>query len=238
MKRKNQKTGDFFKYGDVRSDGFIFRTYLNQIKKDGYNKEVWLSKDVFLDQHAAQKKHADIWKKKNSEKRRKFLNRVKMKYGCHSCGYRAHPAALDFDHQNQSEKRFTIGTRDANTSMEKLKEEIRKCKILCANCHRISSYENGHCKTGQAKHKFSTQRDEVLRNISSSTPKHRSSKSNNRSGVEGVNRHSPTGLWEASIMVKGKRYSLGRCNSMFEAVCLRKSAELLYANKTREELDK
>ena len=43
MKRINEKTGEPFKWGDVRDDGFFFRTYQKTIKKDGYFSEVWSS---------------------------------------------------------------------------------------------------------------------------------------------------------------------------------------------------
>ncbi len=47
------------------------------------------------------------------------------------------PAALEFDHLDPQEKRFTIsqGIKQGVT-LKALISEIKKCQILCANCHR------------------------------------------------------------------------------------------------------
>lgn len=44
---------------------------------------------------------------------------------------------LDFDHLDPTEKEFTIGNvaRDG-MSLERVQQEIAKCRVLCANCHR------------------------------------------------------------------------------------------------------
>ncbi len=39
MKRLNPKTGKFFRKGDVREDGFVFRAYHGRLQKDGFLKE-------------------------------------------------------------------------------------------------------------------------------------------------------------------------------------------------------
>ena len=56
---------------------------------------------------------------------------------CEMCGYNKNIAALEFHHINPEEKEFQIDIRHfSNTSLDKLKEEINKCVLLCANCHR------------------------------------------------------------------------------------------------------
>jgi hypothetical protein len=44
MKRLNPETGKPFKKGNVRKDGFIFKGYQTNIKKDGFFGEIWLKK--------------------------------------------------------------------------------------------------------------------------------------------------------------------------------------------------
>jgi len=45
-----------------------------------------------------------------------------------------HPAALQFHHVDPSTKTFTL--RDGGTrSIARMREEARKCVLLCANCH-------------------------------------------------------------------------------------------------------
>ena len=43
--------------------------------------------------------------------------------------------ALDFHHLDPSKKEFGIGT-NANNSWAKMREEVKKCILVCANCHR------------------------------------------------------------------------------------------------------
>jgi HNH endonuclease. len=53
---------------------------------------------------------------------------------CAACGYDAHHAALQFHHLDPASKAFTL--RDGDTrSLERMREEARKCVLLCANCH-------------------------------------------------------------------------------------------------------
>ena len=62
------------------------------------------------------------------------MKRVKLFLGCQLCGYKKHACALHFDHIDPSIK-FKIISRMNNYSMEALKNEMRKCRVLCANCH-------------------------------------------------------------------------------------------------------
>lgn len=66
----------------------------------------------------------------------KILGRLKMLYGCHLCRARPHPCALDFHHRDPSTKKFGLSTGCASRKWSALCEEIKKCVILCANCHR------------------------------------------------------------------------------------------------------
>jgi transposase-like protein len=53
---------------------------------------------------------------------------------CAVCGYDAHHSALQFHHVDPSTKTFAI--RDGDTrSLGRMREEARKCVLLCANCH-------------------------------------------------------------------------------------------------------
>jgi len=64
------------------------------------------------------------------------LKAIKFAGGsCTKCGWKNHPAALEFHHIN-GEKDFAIGNR-WNANWELLAKEISKCQLLCSNCHRI-----------------------------------------------------------------------------------------------------
>lgn len=53
---------------------------------------------------------------------------------CRLCGYERCAAALEFHHLDPSAKEFGLSQRGAH-SIEKLRAEIRKCVLLCSNCH-------------------------------------------------------------------------------------------------------
>ena len=61
---------------------------------------------------------------------------------CVDCGYNAHLAALDFDHVEPTEKRFTISSRIHAYDLSQLLLEAKKCVLRCANCHRIKTNPN------------------------------------------------------------------------------------------------
>ena len=79
------------------------------------------------------------------QSRRDKINEIKIARGCSICGYNAHAAALDFNHVC-GEKLFNV-SQDAKTAWSKMLAEIEKCDVLCANCHRIHTYENRHWHT-------------------------------------------------------------------------------------------
>ena len=67
-------------------------------------------------------------------KGRAFITRVKLKYGCTECGYKKHYAALQFHHVDPTTKRNEVG-RMTTCPLSTIKTEMRKCVILCSNCH-------------------------------------------------------------------------------------------------------
>ena len=67
-------------------------------------------------------------------RKRKKIELVKYKGGkCERCGYDKTYEALQFHHINPSEKDFTISGK--SYSLERLKKEVDKCIMVCANCH-------------------------------------------------------------------------------------------------------
>src|SRR5579859_3626868 len=65
-----------------------------------------------------------------------MVNEIKIASGCIDCGYRDHPAALDFDHLPGCVKvsGISIMVTDGR-SRETILAEIDKCEVRCANCH-------------------------------------------------------------------------------------------------------
>ena len=75
---------------------------------------------------------------KNTNRRikiKKYLREYKEKLGCKYCG-EYHVFCLEFHHIDQKQKKFNIGTGKA-TSMVLIKAEVKKCDVVCANCHKV-----------------------------------------------------------------------------------------------------
>lgn len=76
--------------------------------------------------------------KQVSEYRRRLKRKaVEYKGGkCARCGYNKYIGALEFHHTNPKQKDFSVGAGGHSRAWEKVKEELDKCILLCANCHR------------------------------------------------------------------------------------------------------
>ncbi len=75
-----------------------------------------------------------------SKRRRKVKQKAVEYCGreCADCGLESDIASLyDFHHKDPEEKDFAISARGHCRSWAKVQEELDKCVMLCANCHRI-----------------------------------------------------------------------------------------------------
>lgn len=75
---------------------------------------------------------------KNYDKRKNFINEAKKE--CCVCGYIRYKGALEFHHTKPETKLFeiadTVYKKRKSVTDEMLEEEIKKCVVLCSNCHR------------------------------------------------------------------------------------------------------
>lgn len=72
-------------------------------------------------------------------KRRRAIKTKSIEYKggkCQLCGYNKYVGALELHHLNPSDKTFAIGEKGYTRSWERVKAELDKCILLCANCHR------------------------------------------------------------------------------------------------------
>jgi hypothetical protein len=72
------------------------------------------------------------------ERQRRFKEKcVEYKGGkCECCGYNKYIGAIEFHHEDPSKKDFNIAKARLTSFSDRVKSELDKCKILCANCHR------------------------------------------------------------------------------------------------------
>ncbi len=81
----------------------------------------------------------------NDERRQKLRDYVYeylLEHSCLDCG-ETNPVVLEFDHV-RGKKMASVSNMVKNvTTLEKLKREIAKCEVRCANCHRIRTATEG-----------------------------------------------------------------------------------------------
>lgn len=68
------------------------------------------------------------------QKNRDFINLYKSHCRCLVCS-ESHIRCLEFHHIDPTKKRWAVADSVTHDSLKRLKEEIRKCVVLCANCH-------------------------------------------------------------------------------------------------------
>jgi len=98
-------------------------------------------REIHKERLAADRKKKYQGRKKRTKRRYELLNKYKVAKGCARCGYNKAAVALDFDHIDPKEKAFTVSQRLDLSTVKTLMKEVRKCQILCANCHRIKTLE-------------------------------------------------------------------------------------------------
>lgn len=95
-----------------------------------YDKKLYDSGNKKLSTRESQKKLRD--------RNRQYVYNLLAKSLCLDCG-NADIRVLEFDHR--ADKEFGIARMMSNcNSIEAIQNEINKCDIVCANCHRIRTY--------------------------------------------------------------------------------------------------
>jgi hypothetical protein len=78
---------------------------------------------------------------RTKSRKQSVVSNIKVDRGCYKCGYSKSPSALSFHHINPDTKDSPVSTMLATgESLNKIMEEIGKCRVLCANCHREKHY--------------------------------------------------------------------------------------------------
>lgn len=114
---------------------------LNRHRSDGVQSYCIDCRRVYLRAHYSRhrERYLSAARKRNRRRRdaiRRIIEETKDR-PCSDCGIRYPSYVMDFDHRDATEKRFNIG-KDAFSLIPHtaLLEEIAKCDVVCANCHR------------------------------------------------------------------------------------------------------
>lgn len=81
--------------------------------------------------------------RENAETRRGWLHRYKRKRGCSRCN-ETDPRSLVFHHTGEDKQMAVSQMVTDGHPRAEIAEEIKKCEVLCANCHRQEHYRPLH----------------------------------------------------------------------------------------------
>lgn len=84
------------------------------------------------------KKHKRYYIEKSARYRKaqiKWFQEFKATLLCKICGEND-PSCLDFHHRQNDDKEHEVSSLINHASRKRILDEIAKCDVLCANCHR------------------------------------------------------------------------------------------------------
>jgi hypothetical protein len=97
--------------------------------RSAYKREHYLANQQrYVDQARARKQALRL-------KRTKYLLAYFAIHPCADCGEND-PVVLEFDHLDGESKSFDIGHSLPYRNWRSIVDEIEKCEVVCANCHR------------------------------------------------------------------------------------------------------
>lgn len=98
------------------------------------NKDMGYCLDCNKETQRKRKKYFSDYHKKRAQKHRNLLDRYKRFCGCKICGFRKYISSLVFHHLDPSQKESVVCAL-VYRSKDTMKKEMRKCIVLCSNCH-------------------------------------------------------------------------------------------------------
>lgn len=109
----------------------------NKAKKDGLSTKCKKCNKYYLKEHYQDNKEYYHSKKKDfiSALRDKVIE-MKEKNPCVDCKQFYPACAMDYDHIEDN-KIMSVSTLISFGNWEKIETEIKKCELVCSNCHRI-----------------------------------------------------------------------------------------------------
>ena len=123
-----EKTDDQFN----RKNSKVLQAYCRTCQKKWY-KEYYKSSNK-------EKERLKRKRKRMKRESRAYLRELKTNTPCVDCGKKFHFCAMDFDHIET--KTIEVSRMIGNqATIEKIKEEVSKCELVCSNCHRVRTYK-------------------------------------------------------------------------------------------------
>lgn len=108
--------------------------YADLEKQRQYQRE-WARK------HRERRKDAlNAARKKSQRKNREWLRKRKEASPCTDCGSFFPHYIMEWDHLPGHDKHRNVSSM-CNMGRDKIEQEMAKCELVCANCHRVRTHE-------------------------------------------------------------------------------------------------
>lgn len=97
------------------------------------------------EKYATSKSTRKYYRDKAARRRRERQDKIvswlnEQDLQCERCGA-SHPAVIVFHHRDPAQKKYNVAhIKGGAVSFEAFINEVEKCNVLCANCHRIHHY--------------------------------------------------------------------------------------------------
>lgn len=79
-------------------------------------------------------------KRQARDRNKEYIRQIKEKYPCKDCGQHYHYSQMDFDHITGKKRHNLARYANSAVSIATIKDEIKKCELVCANCHRYRTW--------------------------------------------------------------------------------------------------
>ena len=79
-------------------------------------------------------------KRQARDRNKEYIRQIKEKHPCADCGQHYHYSQMDFDHITGKKRHNLARYANSAVSISTIKDEIKKCEIVCANCHRYRTW--------------------------------------------------------------------------------------------------
>ena len=118
---------EFYKTHSIEETSYYFNVSKTTVIRYTNNKHIKLTDDELKRQNY---KHVKSHRQKTKERAVEYLGGK-----CERCGYNKCISALEFHHKDPEQKDYGISSYSV-LSWDRLKLELNKCILVCANCHR------------------------------------------------------------------------------------------------------
>jgi hypothetical protein len=93
--------------------------------------------------------------RRNKNRQRRRLRAILLenkRRPCADCGGTFHPWVMEFDHREGSVKEAAVANLvSKGCTHARLLEEMSMCEVVCANCHRMRTYDRFQRVSGKAR---------------------------------------------------------------------------------------